>query len=208
MSVNFSARQFAHDDLYLKVRGVLDDTKIAPGSLKLDITGSTMMARSETVAALFVELRALQVDIHIDDFGTGYSSLSCLRELPVNAVKIDCSLIAGMLESRERAEMVRAIVSIAHTLRLTAIAEGVESIDEVRLLRELSCEYAQGFLFSRPLTAAAATDLVGSIVSRELPIPLTDPSSPGRRKIDVVKGTHRTSGADAAGTPVRQRHSK
>jgi diguanylate cyclase (GGDEF)-like protein/PAS domain S-box-containing protein len=162
MSVNLSARQFTHSDLAERVRRVLDDTGITPNSLNLEITESTMMERSDTVASVLTELRSLRVEIHVDDFGTGYSSLSYLRILPVTAVKIDRSFISGMQTNDDRAEMVRAIVALAHNLRLAVVAEGVETTEELEALEELECEYAQGYLFARPLSAAAAGALIAS----------------------------------------------
>jgi diguanylate cyclase (GGDEF)-like protein/PAS domain S-box-containing protein len=160
MSVNFSAKQFTQNDLCANVERAIGESRIPATSLKIEITESTMMERSETVTALLAELRGLGVDIHIDDFGTGYSSLSYLRMLPVNAVKIDRSFISGMQEKQERGEMVRAIVSLAHNLRLAVIAEGIESAEELGALRALGCEFGQGYLFARPLSVSAASALV------------------------------------------------
>jgi len=192
MSVNFSANQFTLDDLCAKVKHALDDSNVAATSLKIEITESTMMERSDTVAALLAQLRALQIDIHIDDFGTGYSSLSYLSTLPVSAVKIDRSFITGMLGSREQTEMVRAIVSLAHTLNLVVIAEGVESGGEFDALRQLSCEFGQGFLFSRPLDASAASVLV---VSGRVNIDTGTHAG----KISVVKNSHQSGATVTAG---------
>jgi diguanylate cyclase (GGDEF)-like protein/PAS domain S-box-containing protein len=196
MSVNFSANQFTLDDLCSKVERVIEESHVPASSLKIEITESTMMERSDTVASLLAQLRALQVDIQIDDFGTGYSSLSYLSTLPVSAVKIDRSFITGMLASREQSEMVRAIVSLAHTLSLVVIAEGVESVSELEALRHLSCEFAQGFLFSRPLDVPAATALVAS--GR----PSID-GGPYASKISVVKNSHRSATAVDAGVEGR-----
>jgi diguanylate cyclase (GGDEF)-like protein/PAS domain S-box-containing protein len=192
MSVNFSANQFTLDDLCAKVERVIEESNVPASSLKIEITESTMMERSDTVAALLAQLRALRVDIHIDDFGTGYSSLSYLSTLPVSAVKIDRSFITGMLASREQSEMVRAIVSLAHTLSLVVIAEGVESVGELEALRQLSCEFAQGFLFSRPLEAAAAAALVASGRA-------SVDGGPYASKVSVVKNSHQSAAAVDAG---------
>ncbi|GAC1580857.1 MAG: EAL domain-containing protein [Candidatus Elarobacter sp.] len=162
MSVNVSAKQFAYNDLGQNVRRVLSDAKVASSSLKLEITENAMMKHSDMVALLLAELRALHVDIHIDDFGTGYSSLSDLMILPVNAVKINRAFISGMHADRERADMVRTVVGLAHNLRLGVIAEGVERLDELEALRELSCEYAQGFLFAPSLSPSAASAFMAS----------------------------------------------
>jgi diguanylate cyclase (GGDEF)-like protein/PAS domain S-box-containing protein len=208
MSVNLSARQFSHNDLCQRVQRVLVDSDVAATSLNLEITESTMMERSDTVAAVLAELRALQVEIHIDDFGTGYSSLSYLRMLPVSTVKIDRSFISGMQTNKERAEMVRAIVALAHNLRLTVVAEGVEAVEELRALQDLSCEYAQGYLFARPLAASAASALVASRVPLELPVALHPVAQPAPARV-AVKGSERrqTAGtsADRGSKSVRAR---
>jgi diguanylate cyclase (GGDEF)-like protein/PAS domain S-box-containing protein len=198
MSVNLSARQFSHNDLCQRVQRVLVDSDVAATSLNLEITESTMMERSDTVAAVLAELRALQVEIHIDDFGTGYSSLSYLRMLPVSTVKIDRSFISGMQTNKERAEMVRAIVALAHNLRLTVVAEGVEAVEELRALQDLSCEYAQGYLFARPLAVSAASALVASRVPLELPVALHPVAKPAPPRV-AVKGSERrrTAGTSA-----------
>ena len=156
MSVNLSAKQFAHADLCRRISRTLEETRLAPASLKLEITESAIMEKSDKALALLAAIRALNVDILIDDFGTGYSSLSYLRMFPVSAVKVDRSFITEMHAHEDRAQMVRAIVMLAHNLRLEVIAEGVETADELKALRELECECAQGFLFSRPLGADAA----------------------------------------------------
>ncbi len=198
MSVNLSAKQFSHNDLCQRVQRVLAESRVAAASLNLEITESTMMERSDTVAAVLAELRALQVEIHIDDFGTGYSSLSYLRMLPVSAVKIDRSFISGMQTDHERAEMVRAIVALAHNLRLSVVAEGVESVDELKALQALSCEFAQGYLFARPLSATAASALIASRAPLELPVALHDAAKPAAEHV-VVSGPERRR---TAGTPA------
>jgi diguanylate cyclase (GGDEF)-like protein/PAS domain S-box-containing protein len=198
MSVNLSARQFSHNDLCQRVQRVLVDSDVAASSLNLEITESTMMERSDTVAAVLAELRALQVEIHIDDFGTGYSSLSYLRMLPVSTVKIDRSFISGMHANNERAEMVRAIVALAHNLRLSVVAEGVEAVEELKALQELSCEYAQGYLFARPLAVSAASALVASRIPLELPVALHPVAKSAPARV-AVKGSERrqTAGTSA-----------
>ncbi len=206
MSVNLSAKQFSHNDLCQRVQRSLAESHVAASSLNLEITESTMMERSETVASVLAELRALQVDIHIDDFGTGYSSLSYLRMLPVSAVKIDRSFISGMQANKERGEMVRAIVSLAHNLRLTVVAEGVEAVEELRALQELSCEYAQGFLFARPLSASAAGALVASRVPLAFSVALRDVANPSSERV-IASGPERRripgTAANRAPKPAR-----
>ena len=160
MSVNLSAKQFTHQDLRAHILSTLEESVIDGAFLKLEITEATIMERSEKVFSLLAEIRALGVEIFIDDFGTGYSSLSYLSSFPVSAVKVDRSFISRMDEHVDRAQMVRAIVTLAHNLRMTVIAEGIETPEELRELRRLTCECGQGFLFSGPLSASAARDFI------------------------------------------------
>jgi diguanylate cyclase (GGDEF)-like protein/PAS domain S-box-containing protein len=160
VSVNVSAKQFVRDDVCLTIARSLARSDLRAASLKLEITESTIMEKSDTVFSLLTAIRALDVDIQIDDFGTGYSSLSYLRTFPVSAVKVDRSFITGMDAHEDRAEMVRAIVMLAHNLRLSVTAEGIETAQELEALRGLSCECGQGFLFSVPLGAESARALI------------------------------------------------
>jgi diguanylate cyclase (GGDEF)-like protein/PAS domain S-box-containing protein len=160
MSVNLSAKQFMHDDMSRKIAQTLDDARLDATALKLEITESTIMEKSDKAFSQLAAIRDLDVEIQIDDFGTGYSSLSYLRMFPVSAVKIDRSFITGMDGHRDRAQMVRAIVTLAHNLRLSVIAEGIETVAELQTLRSLECEHGQGFLFSAPLGAKAARALI------------------------------------------------
>jgi EAL domain-containing protein (putative c-di-GMP-specific phosphodiesterase class I) len=109
------------------------------------------MGDPETAIVRCMALRELGVGIAIDDFGTGYSSLSYLRRLPVDALKIDRSFVSSMLESTESLEIVRAILSLAGTLRIATVAEGVETREQLEKLRELGCDFGQGYLFARPM---------------------------------------------------------
>jgi len=160
VSVNMSAKQFVHEDLCEMIARTLEGSHVPAAALKLEITESTIMEKSDKVFSTLAAIRALDVEIMIDDFGTGYSSLSYLRTFPVSAVKVDRSFITGMDAHEDRAQMVRAIVTLAHNLRLTVVAEGVETAAELAALQELSCECGQGFLLSRPLGAADARALI------------------------------------------------
>ncbi|MEA2688233.1 MAG: hypothetical protein QOD51_840, partial [Candidatus Eremiobacteraeota bacterium] len=160
VSVNMSAKQFVHEDLRETILRTLEGCQIPAASLKLEITESTIMEKSDKVFSTLAAIRALDVEIMIDDFGTGYSSLSYLRMFPVSAVKVDRSFITGMDGHEDRAQMVRAIVMLAHNLHLTVVAEGVETVAELAALQELSCECGQGYLLSRPLGAEAARALI------------------------------------------------
>jgi len=158
MSVNLSGKQFAQSDLIEQIRRTLEQTAVDPSQLKLEITESVVMENTETAVAMLEHLRALGVQISIDDFGTGYSSLSYLHRLPIDTLKIDRSFVMRMGENTENAEIVRTIISLARNLRMSVIAEGVETVEQLEQLRGLECDNAQGFLFSRPLEEAKATE--------------------------------------------------
>jgi EAL domain-containing protein (putative c-di-GMP-specific phosphodiesterase class I) len=118
------------------------------------------MQNIERVNDTLQDLRGLRVQLHIDDFGTGYSSLSYLSRLRIDSLKIDHSFVRAMAPSGEDYEIVRTIINLAHNLGMDVVAEGVETAEHTRLLRDLGCEYAQGYFFSRPLEASAAEDLL------------------------------------------------
>ena len=170
VSVNMSARQFTQEDLCETIACAVERSGIPAASLKLEITESTIMERSDRVFSTLAAIRALDVEIVIDDFGTGYSSLSYLRTFPVSTVKVDRSFITGMDAHEDREQMVRAIVTLAHNLRLTVVAEGVETAAELAALRGLSCECGQGFFLARPLGAEAARELIERGRAMERPL--------------------------------------
>jgi diguanylate cyclase (GGDEF)-like protein/PAS domain S-box-containing protein len=153
ISVNVSARQFRTAGFVAEVRDALADTGARPEWLVLEITESLVLRDAESVWADLRELRALGIRIAIDDFGTGYSSLSYLRQMPVDVLKIDKSFIDDILPSDEQQALVRAIVSLAQTLKLAVIAEGIEDAAQRLLLLQMGCPYGQGFHFAKPLPA-------------------------------------------------------
>ncbi len=158
LSVNLSGKQFAHEDIYEHVRAVLDATGFDPRCLKLEITESAVMEDAAAAIEMLQRLKSLNVMISIDDFGTGYSSLSYLHRFPVDTLKIDRSFVSSMGQAGENNEIVRTIVSLAHSLELQVIAEGVETEDQLRMLEAMGCEYAQGFFFSKPVDARTLMD--------------------------------------------------
>jgi diguanylate cyclase (GGDEF)-like protein/PAS domain S-box-containing protein len=160
ISVNVSGRQLAQEDLVQSVREILDQTGIVPQQLKLEITESVVMDQVESSISRLNGLRGLGVQLSIDDFGTGYSSLSYLHRLPADALKIDRSFVMRMLEQSENSEIIRTIITLAKTLGLLVVAEGVETLEQVRQLKLLGCDLGQGFLFSRPMIAEDAENLV------------------------------------------------
>ncbi len=151
MAVNLSARQFRQDGLIETVRGALSAARLEPRYLELELTESAVMQDAETSVQIMRRLSDLGVRISVDDFGTGYSSLSYLRRLPLDKLKIDRSFIREIVTSRDDAQIVRAIVSLAHSLHLKVIAEGVETAEQLAFLRSLGCDQYQGYLCSPPL---------------------------------------------------------
>ena len=164
ISVNLSCKQFLQADLVRRVQRILQETRVEPCSLRLEITESTIMEHASEAVAKLLELRALDIQLHIDDFGTGYSSLSYLHRLPMDTLKIDRSFISGMNGRDERAEIVSTIVTLARTLGMSVAAEGLETADQVSRVRGLACQYGQGYYFAGPLESAAAGNLIAGPV--------------------------------------------
>ena len=151
VSVNLSVKQFNQPDLVENIASLLDKFQLPPRCLKLEITESVFSDNIETAVGLLTQLRELGVQLSIDDFGTGYSSLSYLQRFPIDTLKIDRSFVTQMMENEENLAIVRTIVALAQNLGMDVVAEGVETEDQLSLLRKLECENGQGFLFSTPL---------------------------------------------------------
>jgi diguanylate cyclase (GGDEF)-like protein/PAS domain S-box-containing protein len=160
MSVNLSSRQFSQADLIEQVSSALRDAGLKSANLKLEITESMVMENIDTAIGMLAQLRALGVGLSIDDFGTGYSSLSYLHRFPIDTLKIDRSFVTQMTDNAENAEIVRTIVTLARSLDMHVIAEGVETGEQLRRLGGLGCDYGQGYLFSRPVGAGQAVELL------------------------------------------------
>ncbi|MFP5319367.1 MAG: putative bifunctional diguanylate cyclase/phosphodiesterase [Acidimicrobiia bacterium] len=160
VSVNVSARQFQHPGWTDDVAHALLLSGLDPACLVLEITESSLMEDTATTMARLAELRALGVSIAIDDFGTGYSSLGYLRQFPVDVLKVDKSFIDGVAEGPHDSALARAVIKLAATLGLDAVAEGVSSRKQMAALRRLRCRYAQGYYFSRPLPLEAVNALL------------------------------------------------
>jgi diguanylate cyclase (GGDEF)-like protein/PAS domain S-box-containing protein len=160
ISVNLSGKQLREQDLIEQIDQVLAETHLDGHSLKLEITESILMDNAETVTEMLLQLRKRHIQLSIDDFGTGYSSLSYLHRFPVNTLKIDRSFVSRMNQDDENSKIVRAIVSLAHTLKMDVIAEGVETRSQLHQLQSLECEQGQGYLFSKPLDVLAAEILL------------------------------------------------
>ena len=152
IAVNVSRRQLTSPQLVDDVRTALAVTGVTPEQLVLEVTESVLMENPEQVNSALTELRALGIGISVDDFGTGYSSLSHLQEFPADVLKIDKSFVDKLNVSEPGASaVVASIIGLAHSLNLEVVAEGIEREDQLDRLSELGCDYAQGFLLSRPL---------------------------------------------------------
>lgn len=173
ISVNLSSKQLAQPDLIEQIARVLRDTGLAAHSLKLEITESSFMENFGAAIAVLAQLKSMGIQVGIDDFGTGYSSLSYLYRLPLDTLKIDRSFINQMGAHGKDSEIVGTIVSLAHHLKLDVIAEGVETAAQLAQLQALGCEYGQGYYFSRPVPAEAASDCIATWAERRPPAPGT-----------------------------------
>ncbi len=149
--VNVSALQLKQKNFVREVQACLHETGLPAHCLKLEITESMLMSLEDQAVAVFMELKKLGLQIAIDDFGTGYSSLSYLHQLPVDTLKIDRSFVMEMIKNNENEKIVTTIISLSHVLGLNVIAEGIESAEQLTILEGMSCEYGQGYHFSKPL---------------------------------------------------------
>lgn len=154
IAVNVSARQFRSGDLAASIQRQVSAAGIAPGLIELEITESCLMDNPDKAIHGLHSLSAAGLKISIDDFGTGYSSLAYLTRLPLTALKIDQSFVRSLHTSTDSAAITRAIIDLAHTLRFTVVAEGIETQEQASFLRENGCEQGQGYLFARPAPAA------------------------------------------------------
>jgi diguanylate cyclase (GGDEF)-like protein len=165
ISVNLSTKQFLSAGLVDAVDMALSSSGLEPERLKLEITESVLMENADSAAAMMRGLRARGIQLCIDDFGTGYSSLSYLLRFPVDTLKVDRTFVSGMAESdaHENLELVRAIVTLARNLGMDVVAEGVETEGQRIRLEALGCQFAQGYLFARPMDADAAARWMTSV---------------------------------------------
>jgi len=164
VNVNVACQQFQKPDFVSKLDRILVQTKLNPACLRLEITERVLIDSEVTTQQTLTEIKKRQIELSIDDFGTGYSSLSYLSRLPINNLKIDRSFIKNINSDLESLEIVKTIVTLAHNLGMDAIAEGVETTAQAEQLRTLKCEYAQGYLFAKPM----AVGQIESILKSEL----------------------------------------
>ncbi len=154
VAVNVSARQFRAQDIVQQVTLALEATGMDPRHLKLELTESIVMDRTERSIDTLHQLREMGVRLSVDDFGTGYSSLSYLKRLPLDELKIDRSFLTDIPDDRDATAIAAAIIAIAHSLGLSVVAEGVENEQQLAFLKEKGCDHCQGFLFSKPVPAS------------------------------------------------------
>jgi diguanylate cyclase (GGDEF)-like protein/PAS domain S-box-containing protein len=181
MAVNISAKEFRNETFLEGVFAILEETGLDPRSLELELTESVLMKHSESAASILQALRQRGVQVALDDFGTGYSSLSYLRKFPVDALKIDQSFVAQITAGGD-ASIVKAVISMARSLKLRVIAEGVETLEQLAFLRAHECDEAQGYYFSRPVAPAQFATLLRTGIA--VPIDRLTTVSPGRAPSD------------------------
>jgi EAL domain-containing protein (putative c-di-GMP-specific phosphodiesterase class I) len=160
VSVNLAHKQILQPDLVEHIALVLEETGLPPAHLKLEITESVLFENPESALTLLSRLRGLGVHLYIDDFGTGYSSLSYLHRLPINGLKIDRSFIKRIDDVGENHAIIRTIMTLARDLNIDAVAEGVETANQLAHISSLDCAYWQGFLFSKPVKSEEAQALI------------------------------------------------
>lgn len=162
MSINISGKQFSRPDLISILSAIVAETGVRPEDLALEITESMIMANVDAAAEMMKKLRQMGVQIHIDDFGTGYSSLNYLHRFPVSVLKIDRSFISKLTANGDHGEIISSIVSLAQSMNIEVIAEGVELAHQLSNIIQMQCNYAQGFLFSRPMKSSDAAEWISN----------------------------------------------
>jgi diguanylate cyclase (GGDEF)-like protein/PAS domain S-box-containing protein len=160
VAVNLSLRQLKQRNFISQITAILQKHGVPPDAIELEITESTLMEDPTRTLRLLGELHRMGLRLAIDDFGTGYSSLSALQQFPISTLKIDQSFVHNATTDHDQATIVAMIIEMGHSLRLDVVAEGIESEDQLRFLRALNCDYAQGLLFGRPMAAEDFRDLL------------------------------------------------
>jgi EAL domain-containing protein (putative c-di-GMP-specific phosphodiesterase class I) len=160
VSVNISAQQFHKQNLETLISQVLVETGLPPSALELELTESTIMQEPAKATIILNNLKALGITISIDDFGTGFSSLSYLKQFPIDILKIDKSFIMNLEWDDANASIATAVVSLAHSLNLKVVAEGIETSKQLNFLKGIACDFGQGYLISRPVEVAEAISIV------------------------------------------------
>jgi len=162
MAVNLSARQFYDDHLLLDVRSILSETRMDPSYLELEITESMLMRDVAKSTKVLMEFKKLGIRLSLDDFGTGYSSLSNLKRFQVDTIKVDRSFVRELATNEQDRAITEAIIAMGKSLKMSIVAEGVETQGQIEFLRDRDCDEFQGFYFSKAVSAAAITDLLSA----------------------------------------------
>lgn len=160
ININLSALQLKQENLLQRLQTIWQENQLPEGSLKLEITENCILETFTVEAQTLMKLKDSGISLCVDDFGIGYSSLSHLHEFPIDTLKIDRSFVRRMGQDSQHAEVVQTIVTLAHSLNMDVIAEGVETVQQLQQLQELNCEYIQGYLVSQPIDELAATQLL------------------------------------------------
>ena len=168
VSVNISSKQLAQPDFIGQVKHILQETKLDPHNLKLEITESSLVEDTRSTIILLKELKALGIEFSLDDFGTGYSSLSYLHQFPFDTLKIDRSFVSSIEDNSEKLGIIRAIVTLARNLGMDTIAEGIETVNQLAQLKALKCEYGQGYFLFKPLDK----EILETIIAAEIVNPI------------------------------------
>jgi EAL domain-containing protein (putative c-di-GMP-specific phosphodiesterase class I) len=164
ISVNLSFRQLNDPGLVNDIARILRETGLNPESLRLELTESSLMENAEEAIATLRRLKDMRIGLEIDDFGTGYSSLNYLHKLPFDTVKIDQSFVKEIASGGESLEIVRTILKLAGSLGMEAVAEGVETAEQLAKLRDLGCGCGQGYYFSKAVDAERAERLIAGMI--------------------------------------------
>ncbi|MGK7889668.1 MAG: EAL domain-containing protein, partial [Leptolyngbyaceae cyanobacterium] len=163
ISVNLSGRQFTQPDLVQNIKTILDQTGLEGKYLKLELTESILMDDVDAVIDTLNQMKQLDLQVSIDDFGTGYSSLSYLHRFPINTLKVDRSFVMHIDEMGEDHAIVETIITLGHHLGMDVIAEGIETAEQAQKLKDLQCEYGQGYFFAKPMPA----DEIETLLAKE-----------------------------------------
>ena len=177
VAVNISSAQLRAPDAVQRMESIIDRAGLPPSALILEITESVLMDERTGAVSKLAALRSLGVLLAVDDFGTGYSSLLYLRRYPLDILKIDRSFVAGWVDNPEDATIVDAVVRLGHSFGLQTVAEGVETAEQLRLLRSLGCDMGQGHFWARPMPPDT---LLGQLLTEGVPQPSDLPTSPRR----------------------------
>ena len=169
VSVNVSSLEFRNGDFIEGLRAILRETGLDPSYLELELTETVLMHHAESTSPVLRELKSIGVLLSVDDFGTGNSSLSYLKRFPIDSLKIDQSFMHDITANTDDATIVSAVITLAKSLKKCVIAEGVETEDQINFLQAYGCDEAQGFYFSRPVTAEHFAELLKIGTSSFLP---------------------------------------